>query len=228
MGVTSPARTRPAAGSPEWPEGTGEHISGEGIFVEELRLELARRGIAPRLGGETHALADHDERPQRAAARGHAGRPPEGHEAGREVVPHRVRGRPLREPAARRRGRGGGSGRGGLGRDAAARPGLPGRDRRAGSWPRWPSRPRSSAATATGSCWSAKAAGCARGAGRGGAGRSRADHARDAAELRSFLDSRPAPPQAGPGQPAGDPRLARVAPPADLRPAVAAGPATAC
>jgi predicted secreted protein len=65
MGVHITSSDPARGGQPEWPEGTGEHISGEGIFIEELRLELARRGITPRLGGETHALADHDERTQR-------------------------------------------------------------------------------------------------------------------------------------------------------------------
>ena len=62
--VTSsdPAR----GGLPEWPEGTPELTSGEGIFIEELRQELDRRGITPGLGGETHALPDHDELTQRA------------------------------------------------------------------------------------------------------------------------------------------------------------------
>jgi len=36
-----------------------------GIFIEELRQELGRRGIVPGLGGETHALPDHDETTQR-------------------------------------------------------------------------------------------------------------------------------------------------------------------
>jgi len=63
MRITSsdPAR----GGLPEWPEGTSELTSGEGIFIEELRAELGRRGIAVGLGGETHALPDHDERTQR-------------------------------------------------------------------------------------------------------------------------------------------------------------------
>ena len=65
MGVHITSSDPARGGQPEWPEGTGEHTSGEGIFIEELRLELARRDITPRLGGETHALADHDERAQR-------------------------------------------------------------------------------------------------------------------------------------------------------------------
>ncbi len=65
MGVHITSSDPARGGQPEWPEGTGEHTSGEGIFIEELRLELGRRGITPRLGAETHALADHDERTQR-------------------------------------------------------------------------------------------------------------------------------------------------------------------
>ena len=46
----------------------GEHTDGEGIFIEELRGELERRGVGfPRVAGETHALAGHDEAAQRAA-----------------------------------------------------------------------------------------------------------------------------------------------------------------
>ena len=40
------------------------YLAPEG-FVEELRAELGRRGIEPQLGGETHALPDHDEITQR-------------------------------------------------------------------------------------------------------------------------------------------------------------------
>src|SRR5215470_2263453 len=52
--------------TPEYRRYCRELASGEGIFVEELRAELARRGIVPGLGGETHALPDHDEMTQRA------------------------------------------------------------------------------------------------------------------------------------------------------------------
>jgi predicted secreted protein len=66
MGVHITSSDPARGGRPEWPEGTAEHTSGEGIFVEELRLELARRGIGfPRAGGETHALAGHSETQQR-------------------------------------------------------------------------------------------------------------------------------------------------------------------
>ena len=53
-------------GRPEWPDGTAELTDGEGIFVEELRQELDRRGISYLTSGETHALPDHDEADQRA------------------------------------------------------------------------------------------------------------------------------------------------------------------
>jgi predicted secreted protein len=66
MGVHITSSDPARGGKPEWPEGTAEHISGEGIFVEELRRELARRGIGfPRAGGETHALDGHSEAVQR-------------------------------------------------------------------------------------------------------------------------------------------------------------------
>jgi predicted secreted protein len=61
--ITSSDPTR--GGLPEWPAGTSELTSGEGIFIEELRAELGRREIAVGLGGETHALPDHDELTQR-------------------------------------------------------------------------------------------------------------------------------------------------------------------
>jgi predicted secreted protein len=66
MGVHITSSDPARGGLPEWPEGTAELTSGEGIFIEELRAELARRGIAAGLGGETHALPDHDEMTQRA------------------------------------------------------------------------------------------------------------------------------------------------------------------
>jgi predicted secreted protein len=65
MGVRITSSDPARGGLPEWPEGTSELTSGEGIFIEELRAELGRRGIAVGLGGETHALPDHDERTQR-------------------------------------------------------------------------------------------------------------------------------------------------------------------
>ncbi len=67
MGVRITSSDPARGGLPEWPEGTGELTSGEGIFVEELRQELDRRGIAPRTAGETYALPGHDEAAQRAA-----------------------------------------------------------------------------------------------------------------------------------------------------------------
>ncbi len=66
MGVRITSSDPTRGGLPEWPEGTTELTSGEGIFVEELRRELDSRGIVPRLGGETHALPGHDEAAQRA------------------------------------------------------------------------------------------------------------------------------------------------------------------
>jgi predicted secreted protein len=66
MGVRITSSDPARGGLPDWPEGTGELTDGEGIFVEELRRELGRRGIVPGLGGETHALPDHDARDERA------------------------------------------------------------------------------------------------------------------------------------------------------------------
>jgi predicted secreted protein len=64
MGVHITSSDPARGGRPEWPEGTAELTSGEGIFIEELRQELGRRGIVPGLGGETHALPGHDEATQ--------------------------------------------------------------------------------------------------------------------------------------------------------------------
>jgi predicted secreted protein len=66
MGVYITSSDPARGGLPEWPDGTAEHTSGEGIFVEELRSELGSRGITPRLSGETHALPDHSEAAQGA------------------------------------------------------------------------------------------------------------------------------------------------------------------
>jgi predicted secreted protein len=69
MGVHVTSSDPARGGLPEWPEGTSELTSGEGIFIEELRAELGRRGIAVGLGGETHALPDYDELTQRTRLR---------------------------------------------------------------------------------------------------------------------------------------------------------------
>jgi predicted secreted protein len=65
MGVHMTSSDPVRGGLPEWPEGTSELTGGEGIFIEELRAELSRRGLAAGLGGETHAPPDHDELTQR-------------------------------------------------------------------------------------------------------------------------------------------------------------------
>jgi hypothetical protein len=45
-----------------------ELAPGEGIFIEELRAELGRRGIPmPPVAGVTHALPDHDAEAEPAA-----------------------------------------------------------------------------------------------------------------------------------------------------------------
>jgi predicted secreted protein len=68
MGVTITSSDPDRGGRPDWPDGTSEHVGGEGIFVEELRRELASRGIGfPRVAGETHAIPGHDEAVQAAA-----------------------------------------------------------------------------------------------------------------------------------------------------------------
>jgi predicted secreted protein len=67
MGVCITSSDPLRGGRPDWPDGAPELTSGEGIFVEELRLELERRGIAfPRVAGMTHPLPDHDEATERA------------------------------------------------------------------------------------------------------------------------------------------------------------------
>jgi predicted secreted protein len=67
MGVTITSSDPERGGRPEWPDGSPELVSGEGIFVEELRAALEGRGIGfPRVAGETHAIPGHDETAQRA------------------------------------------------------------------------------------------------------------------------------------------------------------------
>ena len=45
-------------------------VHGEGIFIEELRLELGRRGIGfPRVAGMTHPLPSHDPDAEQAHLR---------------------------------------------------------------------------------------------------------------------------------------------------------------
>src|SRR5262249_52458744 len=66
MGVTLTSSHPDRGGRPGSAGGTPEHAGGEGIFVEDLHAELARRGIAFRVAGETHALATHDVATERA------------------------------------------------------------------------------------------------------------------------------------------------------------------
>ena len=66
MGVWITSSDPGRGGRPEWPEGTEELTAGEGIFIEELRAELAVRGIAePRVTGITHQLPAYDEAQER-------------------------------------------------------------------------------------------------------------------------------------------------------------------
>ena len=61
MGVCVTSSDPSRGGRPVWPDGAPELAPGEGIFIEELRAELGRRGIPmPRVAGVTHALPDHD------------------------------------------------------------------------------------------------------------------------------------------------------------------------
>jgi len=66
MGVCVTSSDPSRGGRPAWPDGAPELAPGEGIFIEELRAELARRGIPmPRVAGVTHALPGHDEATER-------------------------------------------------------------------------------------------------------------------------------------------------------------------
>jgi predicted secreted protein len=70
MGVCITSSDPLRGGRPEWPDGAPELTSGEGIFIEELRLELERRGIGfPRVAGMTHPLPDHDADAEQAGLR---------------------------------------------------------------------------------------------------------------------------------------------------------------
>lgn len=63
MGVCVTSSDPARGGRPQWPaEGRPELAAGQGVFIEELRAELERRGIRdPRFGGITHQLPDHVE-----------------------------------------------------------------------------------------------------------------------------------------------------------------------
>ena len=66
MGVCITSSDPRRRGLPEWPEGSDELVPGEGIYIEELRRELAARGISDiRAVGITHQLPDHDMRAER-------------------------------------------------------------------------------------------------------------------------------------------------------------------
>jgi predicted secreted protein len=67
MGVCITSSDPKRAGLPEWPDGSDELVPGEGIFMEELRAEMAaRRMPEPRVVGITHQLPDHDEGGEKA------------------------------------------------------------------------------------------------------------------------------------------------------------------
>src|SRR5260221_14269179 len=59
MGVHITSSDPARGGLPEWPEGTAELTSGEGIFIEELRAEPGRRGIAAGPGGRATGCPSH-------------------------------------------------------------------------------------------------------------------------------------------------------------------------
>lgn len=67
MGVCVTSSDPERGGRPQWPEGSDELVPGQGIFIEELRAELARRGIPePAVTGITHQLPDHDAAKERS------------------------------------------------------------------------------------------------------------------------------------------------------------------
>jgi predicted secreted protein len=67
MGVCITSSDPKRAGLPEWPAGSDELVPGEGIFMQELRKELAAKGIPePRITGITHQLPDHKEGAEKA------------------------------------------------------------------------------------------------------------------------------------------------------------------
>jgi predicted secreted protein len=66
MGVCITSSDPSRGGLPEWPDGSPELAPGEGVYMEELRAELAARGIAdPRIIGVTSQLPDHKARTER-------------------------------------------------------------------------------------------------------------------------------------------------------------------
>lgn len=67
MGVCVTSSDPARSGRPEWPDGTEELAPGQGIYIEELLAEIARRGLpVPRMTGIRHQLPDHDEAEERA------------------------------------------------------------------------------------------------------------------------------------------------------------------
>lgn len=83
MGVCITSSDPRRGGRPSWPDGAPELTPGEGIFVEELRAALERRGIeCPPVAtvGVTNALPGHDpagerDELERAVARASRGGP---------------------------------------------------------------------------------------------------------------------------------------------------------
>jgi hypothetical protein len=62
MGVHIASSDPSLGGFPDWPDGSAEMVGGEGILVEELRRELAVRGITARAWGERVDIPGHDQR----------------------------------------------------------------------------------------------------------------------------------------------------------------------
>jgi predicted secreted protein len=68
MGVHITSSDPERGGRPTWPDGADELAPGQGILLEELRAEMADRGLPEiRAMGISHQLPDHDPLADRAA-----------------------------------------------------------------------------------------------------------------------------------------------------------------
>jgi predicted secreted protein len=81
MGVRITSSDPSLGGIPDWPAASAELTGGDGLFIEELRAELHRRGIDVRLAGETFSIPGHDEDQQRAQIHAALENPPDPEEA---------------------------------------------------------------------------------------------------------------------------------------------------
>ena len=193
MGVTITSSDPLRGGRPEWPDGTSEHVSGEGIFVEETRqgARQPRDRLPPGRGRDARAprprrgradgpgspystqggLMKRDERSFRVVlvADGYVNPPPGGMDGDRRAAQT------------------------GWGVMQLPADDYPARGRASGSWPRWPSRSEEFSRHGYDFVLVGERDGLAEALARVGLRSRTGSSPRALLQLREFLDGRPSP-----------------------------------